>query len=157
MYSFKHRLVSWKKSVSIRFLKFMQAISWKFQTQLENREFTQRDFLVAIANRNKAHLILNVRKEVLILFFSRILHLCKLVQHFGKSLTPLQFVYHQFNSGMEFITYVYNHVRPKCQAYSMPLLYNLITQGLNLLVNDQKLEIGFALDEASVTAKQFKE
>jgi len=48
LYAFKHRIVSWKKSVSIKLIKFIQVISWRFQTLLSNTEFTQRDFLVSL-------------------------------------------------------------------------------------------------------------
>jgi hypothetical protein len=112
--------------------------------------------LMQIASRGNGYLILNVRKEVLILLLSRILHLCKLVQLFHESLTPLQFLYHQFNGGMAIIAQLYMLVRSKCYGYSIKTLRHLIAQGLNLLINNKKIEVGLALDEASIAAKQFK-
>jgi hypothetical protein len=41
LYSFKHRVVSWKKSVSIRMIKFAKVVAWRLQIMMDNCKLTQ--------------------------------------------------------------------------------------------------------------------
>lgn len=106
-----------------------------------------------------ADLLLNVKQEILLFFFARFLHLYILAEHYckrNKELTPLEFMKHQFNGGLDLIKRIYIQIRSKCIMYSENDLRQLIEETIRKLTETHKIEkIGFVLDEASVAAILF--
>lgn len=115
--------------------------------------------LKSLQEKGWAYLLLNVRKEILLFYYARFLHLYILASDStskNKELTPLEFIKHQFNGGLSLIVNIYDQVRKKCSIYSEEALRKLIEKILHELHNKHNIEkIAFALDEASIAATMF--